>query len=94
MSCSTALFFRLPTKTRAALFKSESGLTFKVFVEDVLQAVEDGFVIFDFSALGGICPLLTAFEVGVHFTRVRGVLFVMCYLQTQMTQIRVIKRHN
>lgn len=58
-------------------------------MEDVLQAVEDGFVIFDFSALGGICPLLTALEVGVHFTCVRGVLFVMCYLQTQMTQITI-----
>lgn len=63
--------------------RAESGLTFEVFVQDVLEAVEDGFVIFDFSAFGGICPLLAALKVGVHFTRVGGVLFIMCHLQRE-----------
>lgn len=51
-------------------------------MKDVLQAVKDGFVIFDFSAFAGIRPLLAALEVGVHFTRVGGILFVMSHLST------------
>lgn len=55
-------------------------LTLQVLVQDVLKAVEDRLVIFDFSALGGVRPLLAALEVGVHLTCVGGVLFVMCHL--------------
>lgn len=50
-------------------------------MEDILKAVEDDLVIFDFSAFGGICPFLTALEVRVHFTCVGGILFIMCHLQ-------------
>lgn len=49
-------------------------------MEDVLKAVEDGFVIFDFSVFAGVCPLLATLKVRVDFTRVGGILFVMCYL--------------
>lgn len=59
------------------------GRTFKVFVQDVLKAVEDGFVVLDFAALAGVRPLLPALEVGVDFTRVGGVLFVMGHLQPE-----------
>lgn len=55
--------------------------TFKVFVQDVLKAVEDGFVVVDSPALAGVRPLLPALEVGVDFTRVGGVLLVMGHLQ-------------
>lgn len=51
-------------------------------MKDVLQAVKDSLVIFDFSAFAGIRPLLAALEVGVDFTRVGGILFVMSYLST------------
>lgn len=61
----------------------ETGRTFKVFVQDVLEAVEDGFVVFDFVALAGVRPALPALEVGVDFTRVGGVLFVMGHLQAK-----------
>lgn len=52
-------------------------------MQDVLEAVEDRLVIFDFSALGGVRPLLAALEVGVHLTCVGGVLFVMRHLYTR-----------
>lgn len=58
-------------------------LTLQVLVQDVLEAVEDRLVIFDLSALGGVGPLLAALEVGVHLTRVGGVLLVMCHLHTE-----------
>lgn len=58
-------------------------LTLQVLVQDVLEAVEDRLVIFDLSALGGVRPLLAALEVGVHLTRVGGVLLVMCHLHTE-----------
>lgn len=51
-------------------------------MQDVLEAVEDRLVIFDFSALGGVRPLLAALEVGVHLTCVGGVLLVMRHLYT------------
>lgn len=57
-------------------------LTLQVLVQDVLEAVENRLVILDFSALGGVGPLLAALEVGVHLTRVGGVLFVMRHLHT------------
>lgn len=57
--------------------------TFQVFVQDVLKAVEDGFVVRDLAALAGVRPLLPALEVGVDFTRVGGVLLVMGHLQTE-----------
>ena len=49
-------------------------------MKDVLQAIEDCFVVLDFSILGGVCPPLAALKVGVHFTCVGRVLLVMCYL--------------
>lgn len=58
-------------------------LTLQVLVQDVLEAVEDRLVIFDFPALAGVRPLLAALEVRVHFTRVGGVLFVMCHLRRE-----------
>lgn len=63
--------------------RMERRRTFKVFVQDVLKAVEDGFVVLDFPALAGVRPLLPALEVGVDFTRVGGVLLVMGHLQTE-----------
>lgn len=50
-------------------------------MQDVLKAVEDGFVVVDFPALARVRPLLPALEVGVDFTRVGGVLLVMGHLQ-------------
>lgn len=50
-------------------------------MQDVLKAVEDGFVVVDFPALAGVRPLLPALEVGVDFTRVGGVLLVMGHLR-------------
>lgn len=44
-------------------------------MQDVLQAVEDGFIVLDLFALAGIC-LLTALKIGVDFTSVGWVLFV------------------
>lgn len=67
--------------TGATRFKQRR--TFQVFVQDVLKAVEDGFVVRDFPALAGVCPLLPALEVGVDFTRVGGVLLVVGHLQTE-----------
>lgn len=67
--------------TGATQFKQRR--TFKVFVQDVLEAVEDGFVVLDFPALAGVRPLLPALEVGIDFTRVGGVLLVMGHLQTE-----------
>lgn len=46
-------------------------------MKDVLQAIEDRFLIFNLPGLGGIRLLLTAFKVGVHFTSVGWVLFIM-----------------
>lgn len=69
------------TSTGATQFKQRR--TFKVFVQDVLEAVEDGFVVLDFPALAGVRPLLPALEVGIDFTRVGGVLLVMGHLQTE-----------
>lgn len=59
------------------------GPTFQVFVQDVLEAVEDGFVVLDFVALAGVRPLLPALEVGVDLTGVGGVLFVVGHLETE-----------
>lgn len=64
----------------------EQGRTFKVFVQDVLEAVEDGFVILDFLAFAGVRPLFSALEVGVDLTSVGGVLLVMGHLQTKRTE--------
>lgn len=66
-----------------ATVEAETGRTFKVFVQDVLKAVEDGFVVLDFAALARVRPPLPALEVGVDFTRVGGVLFIMGHLQTE-----------
>lgn len=52
-------------------------------MQDVLKAVEDGFVVLDFVALAGVRLPLPALEVGVDLTRVGGVLFVMGHLQAE-----------
>lgn len=53
-------------------------------MKNVLQAIEDRLFIFNLPGLGGIRLLLAALEVGVHFTSVRGVLFIVRDLdQTQ-----------
>lgn len=52
-------------------------------MQDVLKAVEDGFVVLDFAALAGVRPLLPALEVGVDLTGVGGVLLVMGHLQAE-----------
>lgn len=67
----------------------EQRRTFKVFVQDVLEAVEDGFVILDFLAFAGVRPLLPALEVGVDLTSVGGVLLVMGHLQTKRHRVCV-----
>lgn len=67
--------------TLVAFNIGETRLTFEVFVEDVLKAVEDGFVVFDFPAFAGLRPRLAALKVRVHFARVGRVLFVMRYLE-------------
>lgn len=56
-------------------------------MEDVLKAVEDGFVVLDFVALAGVRPLLPALEVGVDLTGVGGVLFVVGHLGTEPTPV-------
>lgn len=57
-------------------------------MECVLQTIENGRLILDFSGFGGVCLLLTTLEVGVHFASVWGVLLVMCDLEeSKSTQV-------
>ena len=61
----------------------QSILTFQIFMEDILQAIEHSLVIFDFSVLGRVGLLLATLKVRVHFTCVGRVLLIMCHLQTR-----------